>query len=285
MGLADLFGLKKRTSPEALIAEALGDYQLPSFSGSVMQTLQLLRDPGSTSSGIAQSIESNPALVVKVLRTVNSAAYGVVRRIDSVSHAVSFLGRARLEPLVVALVVRSQTPQAQVRGYDDRRFWAAAARRAAIARALAEMLHPQTQSEAFVAGLLQDMAVPLLAHARPEKYGPILEQWHGDGAKGLHTLEMEAFGWTHATVGAHLAQTWGLPETLVAAVGDHHTDDPEANLPAVRLVSYVRETEENPGIDELIEVCRDQYHLLPDGVRLRVEAALDQGRKLLTAFG
>ena len=45
----------------------------------------------------------------------------------------------------------------------------------------------------------------------------------------LHQLEREALGFTHAEVAARMFQTWGLPETLVTAVAQHHTYDPDSS--------------------------------------------------------
>lgn len=268
-----------------LLTEALGEFELPSFPAAVMQTLQLLRDPNATNAAIARSIESNPALVVRALRMVNSAAFGLRRRVESVSHAVSLLGLGKLETLVVALAVKGQLPSRSSGQFQSKRFWTAAARRASAARALAEVIHPQTQSEAFVGGLLQDMAVPLLAVARPDTYGPLLEAWHHDAATQLVHLERSEFGWDHGKIGGSMADFWELPSRLMTSIDAHHLEGDGADgatvaEPAIRLVAHIRETDEMPGTDAVIEACRDEFGLSPDVVSLRLTAAFEEANEL-----
>ena len=279
-----VFGLfKKKTespSPQQLLEQALGEFELPSFPAAVMQTLKLLRDGNSQTSSIAKSVEANPALVVKVLQIVNSASYGMPRRIESINHAVCLLGRSGLESLVVALVVKSRLPNQQLPGFSPSRFWQASARRAALARALASLIHPRNQSEAFVAGLLQDMAVPLLASLHSERYGPLLEHWHHNHGTCLSNLEQSEFGWDHGSIGEAMAGKWGLPTQLSAAIAGHHVDDDQPVPHSVRLVSLIREEQETPAVEELVERCRDQFGLPADKVVAKVEGAFEEAQQL-----
>lgn len=273
---------RRKHDPDKLLKHALGDFELPSFSGAVMRTLQFLRDPNVSSAKIARSIEINPGLVVRVLRTVNSAAFGMRRRIESISHAVTLLGRSKLESMVVAIAVRHRLPNQSTIGFHAERFWTAAARRASVARALAQLLHPQTQSEAFVAGLLQDMALPLLAKVRPKQYVPLLEHWHNDSESRLEVLEQGEFGWDHSAIGAGMSRRWQLPDVLSRSIDAHHPEEggEHAVDPAIQLVSLIRETEVVPGVERLIETCRDDYNLAPDRVLGSVQGAFDEAGEL-----
>lgn len=268
--------------PKAILQDAVGDYELPSFPSAVLQTLRLLRDPGSSFQEIARTIEVNPGLMVKLLKMVNSAAFGLRRRVSNASHAVSLLGRSRLESLVIAMTVHGQLPTPTAEGFEAGRFWQAAARRAALARSLAEMLHPQTQSEAFVGGLLQDMAVPMLATARAKEYGPILRHWHETPGTSLEALERTELGCDHPGLGACMAARWELPDTLVTSIGGHHGEDDVE--PAISLVGYVREGDTDPGLEPLVEACRASYGLEPDAVIARVDQAFEQARELASLF-
>jgi len=108
MGLFAIF--RRSSSPGALLNKALGDFELPSFSAPAMETLRMLRLPDVSSRALAQSIERSPALLVKVLRTVNSAVYGLRSRIASAERAVVLLGRSELESIVVSVCVADCLP-------------------------------------------------------------------------------------------------------------------------------------------------------------------------------
>lgn len=279
------FFRRKRIDPKAQLREALGSYELPSFPTAVLQTLRLLRDPETSFHEIARSVEVNPGLMLRLLRLVNSASFGLRRSVSNASHAVSLLGRSRLESLVIAMTVHDQLPAPSAAGFCTRRFWTAAARRASVARGLAELLHPETQSEAFVGGLLQDMAVPMLASVRPAAYGPILTHWHETPGSSLEGLERAELGWDHPGLGACMAAEWALPDPLVSSIGGHHGDEAADDVPpAIRLVGHLRETDEVPGVEPLVEAARSEYGLAPDAVLGRVEQAFEAAGELAALF-
>jgi len=259
-------GVLRRSRQERELRAVVKGQELPQFPEVTLRILERLRDPEADFDEIADGLQWDPGLVVQLLRTVNSAAFGASARIEDVRHAVSFMGRSQLEQLILANAVKESLPRAPAMGFRRERFWRAAAYRASLARAFAEQLHPARSAEAFTGGLLQDMAVPVLAHARPDDYGPVLEAWHRGEGESLDDLEREAFGWSHARVGGLLGETWELPESLVAAVSQHHSDEPTDRqvLPATRLVASLREGDGQRGQEELIERARSDYGLPPD---------------------
>lgn len=277
--------LGKKKARQRLDAVLRGQ-EPPTLPQGVTHLLKLLRDPDSDTSDVAEALNWNPGLVVRVLRTVNSAAYGAVRRIDSVTHAVSMMGRAPLEQLVLAVAVQNTLPTGAAPGFQPDRYWQAAFFRAGMARSIAERLHPADQARSFTGGLLQDMAIPLLAHARPEDYGKVLQEWHGTPGADLHSIERDALGWSHDEIGGHLSVEWELPENLTSVIQGHHDDRAtDAELPpALRLVALHRETEREYGIEAMIETARSMYGLEPDWLRDAVAACEEQALDLSQAF-
>ncbi len=252
---------KKKQDPKAELQRVLGDYELPSFPGVVLDALAELRNPDGSSKSVGRILASDPNLTIRLLKLVNSGS-GAVRRIDNVQQAVSLAGASNLESLILAVGVQSSLPTGSAPGFDSGRFWGAAARRAATARAFAKVLHPATAMQSFTASLLQDMAVPMLAHRRPQDYGRILEAWHG-GEGTLEDMEQADLGWHHGEVATWLCDSWSLPESLAQIIGEHHDDDGVAP-PGVLLVSRLRETEEHPGVDALVAVAEERYGLSAD---------------------
>ncbi|MCP3918792.1 MAG: HDOD domain-containing protein [bacterium] len=278
-----LFGRKRA---RAKLNEVLRGHEPPTFPQGVMRLLKLLRDPDSEISEIAEALQWDPGLVVRVLKTVNSAAYGSARKIDCVQHAVSMMGRSQLEQLVLGIAVKGSLPTKPAPGYDAPRYWQAAFFRAALARSIAGKLHPADQARSFTGGLLQDMAVPLLAHARPDDYGPVLVEWHGDRKSNLHELERSALGWSHDEIGGHLGEEWELPASLSSVIQQHHAEGAnDAELPpALRLVATHRETEREAGIDAMVEEGRSMYGLEPDWVLASVVSSEAQALELAQAL-
>ncbi|HHH30933.1 MAG TPA: HDOD domain-containing protein [Polyangiaceae bacterium] len=270
------FFKRKKIDPKKKLAETLGDLELPAFSAATLETLRLLRDPTCSAEMIAESIESNPGVVVRLLRMVNSAAYGLAQRVEGVSHAVSLLGRGKVESVVVAIAVKSSVDNS---AGPLPRFWQLAAARATIARGLAELIHPQTQSEAFVAGMLQDMAMPLLVQAKPVEYRPMIEGWQNDPREELTELEQREFGWDHSEVGACVAHHWRLPDLLIDAIGAHHHGN-SLVPPAIHLVSHVRQSDGRVDLEPLVEAATSAYNVPADRVVRAVSESYKRGAAL-----
>ena len=77
--------LKKRTKNNGQeLRDLLSGYQLPSFSSAVINVLGMLRDPESAMNDIAKQLEIDPGMHVKVLKTVNSAAFGLTTKVANI---------------------------------------------------------------------------------------------------------------------------------------------------------------------------------------------------------
>jgi HD-like signal output (HDOD) protein len=278
--------LGKKSDPKAKIREVLGDYKLPSFPGAIMQILQKIRDPKSSVGSVAEILAIDPGLSVQVLRVANSAAYSPARKIENLTQAAALIGLSELQSLVLSFGVRNNMPSEPVQGYDCARFWRAAARRGFVARGLSTLLCPARESESFTAGLLQDMAVPFLAHQRTKEYGPVLSRWHS-GDSSLYELEQAEFGWDHAEVATWICDEWNLPENIEAAIGSHHgvKDDVYDCPPSVALAAYIRETPDSPGTDRVIEVAETRYNIPGEKVRQIIDAAFEQANDFSRLLG
>ncbi len=281
-----MFGFlkRKRIDPKQELKRALGSADLPTFPNIIMELLDKVRDETIDLRTLADLVATDPGLSVNLLKTVNSAAFSLRHRVRNVHHAVTLLGRNRLESLLLALSVRQNIPNPK--GFDAQRFWEVSAQRAVTARALAEMLHPSTQYESFTGALLQDMAVPLLYQHRAQEYAPLFDHAHNTGDQ-LPSLEQNAFGWNHAEVASWICDTWKFPETLAFAISAHH--DPlhqlEQDAPvAVQLVSFLHTSNQHNGIDELICCAQEQCNLAPDQTQQLIHTSFERAQTLSALF-
>ena len=277
-----MFRLFGKKASRKRLEHILEGCEPPCFPATTTQLLALLRDPDTPVGDLSSSLQRDPGLVVRVLRLVNSAAFGLRRPVEDIGHAATILGRAQLEHLVLGVAVKSNLPSAPAPGFDASRFWYASFLRATLAKDLASKLHPADAPRSFAGGLLQDMAIPLLAHARTKEYGPLLEAWHAGDAPHLHELEREALGWSHDEVGGYLAAEWELPESLASLIQGHH--DSLELLPALRLVALLGETSSEHGDEALVERARTDFGLEPDRTRVSLESAQTSARELAQAL-
>ena len=276
---------KKQIDPKEQMKAVLGDFELQSFPVIIMNALEKVRDADTSNSEISELVATDPGLSVRLLTTVNSAAYALRSKVSNVDHAVSLIGRGELESILISVAVHELIPTENIPAFDAQRFWGAAVRRAALARGLADLIDPSSRSESFTAALLQDMAIPILARQRADDYGPVLEQWYADGID-LTTLERENFGWDHATVAMWMCDDWGFPDRIAEAIGAHHGtgDDELVALPAVSLVSVLREQEETAGVDQLVENAYENYSLPKDQVIGLVDVSFAAAKDMSRMF-
>jgi HD-like signal output (HDOD) protein len=281
-----VFKLLKGTDHKKALKKVMGDYDLPSFPSIALRVLERIREEDASISSVVEALALDPGLSVRVLATANSAAFSSRQRVDDLPHAVAMLGMSTLESVVLAIAVKGALPSDPYPGFEPKRFWLTAARRAATSQSLARLLHPASSSACFTAALLQDLAVPLLAASRPQAYGPVLEEWHG-GQGELAELEQNALGFHHAEVGMWLCAAWSLPETLCLAVGGHHErpGSVEACPPALSLVARIRESEGLDGIDELTALAESDYGLSSDQVSELVDTSFRAAEDLAPLFG
>lgn len=225
--------------------------EVPNFPETTASVLRLLRADEPDSRSIADELTRDPGLSLRVLRMVNSAAFGLRRPVTDIAHGVSILGRATVESVVIGAAVRDALPGRRTRHFDPARFWATSAHRAATATALSAVLEPGSRAVAFTAGLLQDMAVPLLLDVQPG-YDEVLGKAKALGAP-LDELERGAWGWDHAELGRSLCARWGLPDELGDAIGGHHRTG--ARPRAVGLVALLDSDEHGTG--RILEAVED----------------------------
>lgn len=267
--------------PRAELLAALGRTEIPAFRATTLSVLEALRDPDIGPAELSVLIERDPGLGLRVLRAVNSAAVGLRRQVDSIRQASMLLGRSQLELIVVAVATREALPGDQP-GFDSRAFWATASRRAATARALARKLDPRSAPMAFTAGLLQNLAVPLLAEAKGAAYTELLAAHQNDRIP-LERLETDVYGFEHGHVAGWVCQAWNFPDSLGQAISTHHA--PEAPA-AVQLVALIPEGTAEAGPTEvLVETARSRFGLCPDVVTGALAEGDTQGQEFAAVLG
>lgn len=280
-----LLGKLFKREPKVQLKAMLGGYELPSFPAVLLEARKLLRNENADNTAIGDCLVKDPGISAVLLKTVNCAAYGVRRRVDSVDQAVAMLGRAQVESLLLTHGVNEALPKPRQGVYDAQRFWLAAARRATLARLVASKVHPATAGQCFTASLLQDMAVPVLVDVYRDRYEPVLQASNA-GAGGLGVLERSEFGWDHAEVGSWMCEAWSFPDLLTVSIADHHGCNlPDFDAPlAVRAVALLSEEAPANDVDRLVAYLEAEANLDADEVRDFVAAANDDAAELAQLF-
>ena len=141
-------------------AETVSGRRLAPSQTRLIQIINLAaRDADTTR--IEEGIKHEPALAVNLLRIVNSVGFGLTRRITSLRHAITLLGRRQLQRWLQLLLM---TPAGQAPDARRQPLLQVAALRGRMMELLVEHCHPRQRvlaDQAFIAGLMSIMPAAL----------------------------------------------------------------------------------------------------------------------------
>ncbi len=199
----------------------LGADSLPSLPAVAVKVLELTQNPNVSVVELAGVVQNDPALSAKLLKTANSAMFGVSKRVSTVKQAVTLLGLRAVKVLVLSFSLVEAFRQKRKGEFDFELYWRRSLTTAVGAKALGELAAKARRDEVFVGGLLADLGMLAAFRCAPGEYGPVLQaQAAGEGT--LQDLEQQRLGVTHAAITARLLAHWQLPEMLCQAVAAHH---------------------------------------------------------------
>jgi putative nucleotidyltransferase with HDIG domain len=206
-----------------LRAIALQAGDLPALPDTAMTGMQMMDNPRVNARELQSVIARDQALTARILKIVNSAMYCFEREVSTLSHAITILGLDTVRSILVAAAVQQVFPSGSAGSKDltTRLFWEHSLGAAVAAKVIAARTGYPVVEEAFTCGLLHDMGKMVLLKNRSTLYREILSEVYRGGAT-FQEAEQQTFGFTHAHVGALLAQKWHFPQQLVEATLYHH---------------------------------------------------------------
>jgi putative nucleotidyltransferase with HDIG domain len=187
---------------------------------------QVIADQKSTVDDIADVLRYDQALTLDLLKYANSAMSASSRTIATVKDAVVRLGGARVLERVVGRHVKGvmQTPLASY-GYSENDLWRHSVAAAVAAEQLGTLTRSATAGLSFTAALLHDIGKLILCRCAPANDMNIVFRMAFDEPMKLtcEQAEKRALGFSHADIGAEIASSWQLPQSIVEAVRNHHS--------------------------------------------------------------
>lgn len=234
-----------------------GLHTLPSVPSVYLRLMQVLQSLDVSPKDVADVISRDMSMTAKVLQLVNSALFGIQRQITDPTQAVIYLGPEMVRQLVLVASAFNAFQPKSLRRFSIERLQSHSLAVGGLARRIAQSLELSAAAAdyAFVGGLLHDVGKLLLACNYPEKYDEAMSR-----ARELRTLqrmaEVQAFGTTHAEVGAYLLWLWALPDPITEVVLRHHefpADPARMSSPAGAV--HVADTLINGGLDQDAVAC------------------------------
>lgn len=205
------------------VQSILHNPRLPSLPGVAIKVLDLTRDENVNFREVADVIQNDQALSIKIIRTVNSSYFGLTRPCTSINQAIVFLGLEAVKTLVLgfSLVDSIDGCNDHDVAFDYASYWRRSLHSAVAAREIARLAATCDPEEAFLAALIQDVGMIVLNRVFRDVYIQILDLTHGDHTQ-LIALERKSLEMDHAEVGAAIGEMWKLPPQLTCTIEHHH---------------------------------------------------------------
>src|SRR5688572_5372196 len=156
---------------------------------------------------IGDLVSRDVAAAAGVLKTVNSAAYGLRGAARSVQQAIGYLGLDRTALLLAGLLLRNAFPRSNRPAMV--RFWQASVQLATTVSFFARVFGVAERDEAHTFGLFRDAGTAVLICRYPD-YDSAMAGYEA-GSVSCTDHEKASFGADHAVIGAVLARDWQLP--------------------------------------------------------------------------
>jgi diguanylate cyclase (GGDEF)-like protein len=205
---------------QGLISEKI---RLPSPPAIAIRILDIVRKDDFSFSDLARIIESDPALVAKILKVANSSYYNFARKVTSIEMALSVLGTHAVKNIALSFVICSEAKSKVDNGFNFDLYWRRAIT-SAVAADLTAALVGFRSPDIFVTALLQDIGIIVFNAAFPEQYQFTMNENLASSAP-LYEIEQHCFGFGHHELGAELLSSWQLPEGICIPIRYHHRSD------------------------------------------------------------
>ena len=183
----------------------------------------LCDEASATPAGIALEAARDEGFAALLMRLANSAESASVTRVSELTTAVVRLGLRHVQGLALAAPgLRLLTGPNDGLGPARVALHRHAVRTGLAARLLAPVgVEPE---HALAAGLLHNIGLNMLSLCEPQLFAAMLADI---------SAEQVTAGFTHAELGARLAERWSYPRPLAEAIREHDSDVPMTQLGAV----------------------------------------------------
>lgn len=194
---------------------------LTTLPSAAQRILQLTEDETADPNKLREAIQTDPVLVARILRRLNSAYYSLSHRVADIRTAVSLLGIQEIRNLALTVYVSRMFERKGDHGtYRRKDLWNHCVAVAAASRLVARVCGLQIAEEVYIAGLLHDLGMILLDQSMRKHFCRVVDEI--TPATPAYLIEQRTLTFDHATLGGFVAKKWNFPDQIADAIAYHH---------------------------------------------------------------
>lgn len=195
---------------------------LPAMPEAHNKLLMLLSKPDTDVdlSQVARTLELDPALSARVMRTCKSAYFGFQG--NMMKQALAFLGVEEVRQIVQSAVIYNVFGDEES-GSGDRMSMQDLWKHSLGVGLAMELLGKADKNKThFLLGVLHDLGKAVFKIRFPQHFEAVMDMVEKEDVSML-AAEKELLGITHAECGGELAMHWDLPGEVRTAIASHHS--------------------------------------------------------------
>lgn len=243
---------------------------LPTLPAIALEVNKMLQNYDTSIRTLSEKIEKDQAMVVKILKLVNSAFFGLRSKVSNIPNAVVLLGFNTVRNAVVTVSIMDAFKTKEVsNGFAIADFWTHSVAVAITGKYLAEKTRLHEPDDCFIGGLLHDMGKVILAQHFEDSFKKILKSAEEKNLS-FYAAEKTEISFGHAPIGGHLAKKWQLPTGLLDAIRHHHTLSKSAMDQNLMLIVHVADIIVNTYKADS-KVPLELYEIYPDALKLMMD--------------
>ncbi|OGV70260.1 MAG: hypothetical protein A2283_00370 [Lentisphaerae bacterium RIFOXYA12_FULL_48_11] len=215
----------------------------------ILQRAQrLITSENSSIHELANIVASDAVLTANVLKMVNSAFFGVERKIHSIEEAVVLLGISHLRDLFSGIMLSSAIKEYSHETFDMSALWRHSLGTAVAADYMKASGICHTNTDMHMAGLLCNIGRLVLSQRFPEEFDQIIALSRSDHIRMIDA-EIRVLGVSHAEVGFWAAEYWNFDAAIAHLIKWHHGPSTSREIDCLNLAYVVTHAKliGNPG--------------------------------------
>jgi HD-like signal output (HDOD) protein len=186
-----------------------------------MRVLEVASNNESSVAQLRDIVETDAALSTRVIRCVNSAAFGLRHPITDLQRGISHLGFKQVRNLALTACVADLFQRNEnIGAYQRTQLWRHLVSTAICARMIAVHRRMAQFEEAFLAGLLHDIGIILEDQYCHRGFVAVIRAL--DPTAKLAEVERAYLGFDHTMLGHRIGLAWNFPGPALDAIRHHH---------------------------------------------------------------